>query len=113
MIDNGRGLRGNQHPARRTRGGANTALLTVVEALRGLAVLALGLPTDFLVVVVPVAFLVVDLGFSAFSVFSVLSDFSAFSLFLAVVFLVVVLAEAFCHGVSHVGQLGGCDGHSP
>lgn len=43
--------------------------LTVVEALRGLAVLALGRPTGFLAVVV-VAFLVV-LGFSAFSVFSV------------------------------------------
>ena len=90
-----------------------------VEAVVVVLVDQLSQPSVVVVVVedqsdqVSVAFLVVDLGFSAFSVFSVLSDFSAFSLFLAVVFLVAVLAEAFCHGVSHVGQLGGCDGHSP
>lgn len=54
------------------------AIRTAADALRGLAVFALGLPTLFLVVVVPV-FLVVVLGFSAFSAFS------AFSVFLVVV----------------------------
>lgn len=68
-------------------------ILTVVDDLRGLAVLALGRPTGFLAVVpVVVLFLVVvDLGFSGFS---------AFSVFFAVAFLGPGLAAA----VFYTGQ---------
>jgi hypothetical protein len=61
---------------------------TVVDALRGLAVFALGLPTAFLVVVA--AFLVTALGFSAFSAFSV------FLVVVAVAFLGLAAVVLFC-----------------
>lgn len=75
----------------RTLGWSTTAG-AAVEALRGLAVLALGLPAAFLVVVP--AFLVVALaaGFSAFSVFLAAAFLGAAAFVAVVAFLAAGLA---------------------